>query len=414
MKRLDGTSRDRHRRRSRRRAWDRACTRSGGCDHRGDRHQCRGCTRHRGRVPGPWRSCDRPRVRRQRPRAGRSGRRSRRRRVRRPADPGEQRAHVHARHPARSTRRRGHGGILDERQSSARSTSCRPRFAALTEHGGKILNIGSGSALDGDAGSASYASAKEGVRVLTHVAAREWGPHGIHVNTLCPFSRSPRWEAFAAEHPGRVERQAASMPLRRAPGDPELDIGRAAVFLLSDDSSYVTGQTLFVEGGACGREPATRLATRRTSARHRRHALSTRSVGRVGSVVLPDPRLGHPTLGTCRLLARHASSPLLGRGVRPNDTLGWHRRARRVQPVRMAGVRRPPTRRTGLASATRRQLGDESTAGAAPLRTAHASRRSHSSTRAAQRLAKQGWRDRAAAVRRLRARVAQRTRRARP
>jgi NAD(P)-dependent dehydrogenase (short-subunit alcohol dehydrogenase family) len=120
---------------------------------------------------------------------------------------------------------------------------------ALAHSGGTILNIGSGSALDGDAGSASYASAKEGVRVLTRVAAREWGPEGIRVNTLCPFSRSPRWEAFAAEHPGRVERQAASLPLRRAPGDPELDIGRAALFLVSDDSSYVTGQTLFVEGG---------------------------------------------------------------------------------------------------------------------------------------------------------------------
>jgi NAD(P)-dependent dehydrogenase (short-subunit alcohol dehydrogenase family) len=120
---------------------------------------------------------------------------------------------------------------------------------ALAVTGGTILNIGSGSALDGDAGSASYASAKEGVRVLTRVAAREWGPEGIRVNTLCPFSRSPRWEAFAAEHPGRVERQAASLPLRRAPGDPELDIGRAALFLVSDDSSYVTGQTLFVEGG---------------------------------------------------------------------------------------------------------------------------------------------------------------------
>jgi 2-hydroxycyclohexanecarboxyl-CoA dehydrogenase len=115
--------------------------------------------------------------------------------------------------------------------------------------GGKILNIGSGSALDGDAGAASYVTAKEAVRALTRVAAREWGPHGIYVNTLCPFARTPRWEAFAEEHPGRVERQAATLPLRRAPGDPELDIGRAAVFLVSDDSSYVTGQTLFVEGG---------------------------------------------------------------------------------------------------------------------------------------------------------------------
>jgi NAD(P)-dependent dehydrogenase (short-subunit alcohol dehydrogenase family) len=114
---------------------------------------------------------------------------------------------------------------------------------------GKILNIGSGSALDGDHGAASYVTAKEAVRALTRVAAREWGPYGIHVNTLCPFARSPRWEAFAKEHPGRVERQAAALPLRRAPGDPELDIGRAAVFLVSDDASYVTGQTLFVEGG---------------------------------------------------------------------------------------------------------------------------------------------------------------------
>lgn len=119
----------------------------------------------------------------------------------------------------------------------------------LRERGGKIVNIGSGAGLDGDVGSASYVAAKEGVRALTRVAAREWGPLGIHVNTLCPFASSPRWEAFAAEHPGRAERTAQSLPLRRGPGDPELDIGRAALFLASDDSSYVTGQTLFVEGG---------------------------------------------------------------------------------------------------------------------------------------------------------------------
>jgi len=125
--------------------------------------------------------------------------------------------------------------------------TCLPPMRA--QGGGAMLNIGSGSALDGDAGAASYVAAKEAVRALTRVAAREWGPDGIRVNTLCPFARTPRWEAFAEEHPGRVERQAASLPLRRAPGDPELDIGRAAVFLVSDDASYVTGQTLFVEGG---------------------------------------------------------------------------------------------------------------------------------------------------------------------
>ena len=79
----------------------------------------------------------------------------------------------------------------------------------------------------------------------------------------------------------------------------------------------------------------------------------------MGSVVLPDPRLGHPTLGTCRLLARHAATPLLGRGVRTNDTLGRHRRTRRVQPVRVAGAHRPTTRRSRLASrpgATRRRV----------------------------------------------------------
>jgi 2-hydroxycyclohexanecarboxyl-CoA dehydrogenase len=119
----------------------------------------------------------------------------------------------------------------------------------LSVDGGKIVNIGSGSGLDGDVGSASYVTAKEAVRALTRVAAREWGPLGIHVNTLCPFSSSPRVEAFAAEHPGRMERTARSLPLRRAPGHPEHDIGRAALFLASDDASYVTGQTLFVEGG---------------------------------------------------------------------------------------------------------------------------------------------------------------------
>ena len=125
---------------------------------------------------------------------------------------------------------------------------------------------------------------------------REWGPQGIHVNTLCPFSRSPRWEAFAAEHPGRVERQAAASPPAGHPATPSLHRPRP-VFLVSDDSSYVTGQTPFVEGGRSDQDaldpprgddhPLVTDGTRR----------APRSLGRLGPMVGADPRFRHPALG---------------------------------------------------------------------------------------------------------------------
>ena len=77
----------------------------------------------------------------------------------------------------------------------------------------------------------------------------KWGPHGIHVNTLCPFYALTTMGSVRRRAPWPGRTPGGIDAPRRAPGDPELDIGRAAVFLLSDDSSYVTGQTLFVEGG---------------------------------------------------------------------------------------------------------------------------------------------------------------------
>ena len=123
-------------------------------------------------------------------------------------------------------------------------------FPHLRVRGGSIINIGSGAGLEGLGGYSAYAPVKEAIRCLTKVAAREWGGHGIRVNTLCPHAATPPWEKFASEQPERAASFAARAALGWGPGDPELHIGRAAVFLASSDSDFVTGQTLFVDGGS--------------------------------------------------------------------------------------------------------------------------------------------------------------------
>ncbi len=115
--------------------------------------------------------------------------------------------------------------------------------------GGSIVNFGSNSGTLGLEGQGPYAAAKEGIRGLTRVAAREWGPERIRVNVICPFANSPGMLAWAAQDPDAYESRLAAIPLRRI-GDCEDDIARVAVFLASDDAAYVTGQTMFVDGGA--------------------------------------------------------------------------------------------------------------------------------------------------------------------
>jgi NAD(P)-dependent dehydrogenase (short-subunit alcohol dehydrogenase family) len=123
-------------------------------------------------------------------------------------------------------------------------------YSHLRVHGGSVINIGSGAGLEGLGGYAAYAPVKEAIRCLTKVAAREWGRHGIRVNTLCPHAATPPWERFARDQPERAAAYVERNALGWGPGDPEQHIGRAAVFLASADSEFVTGQTLFVDGGA--------------------------------------------------------------------------------------------------------------------------------------------------------------------
>ncbi|MFC9502131.1 SDR family NAD(P)-dependent oxidoreductase [Streptomyces sp. NPDC057002] len=113
---------------------------------------------------------------------------------------------------------------------------------------GSVVNLGSSAAVQGEVNFAAYAMAKEAIRGLTRVAAREWGPYGIRVNVVCPAALSPAAEAYFKAHPEKAERVLAGIPLGRM-GDPETDIGRAVAALVSDDMAYLTGATLMLEGG---------------------------------------------------------------------------------------------------------------------------------------------------------------------
>jgi NAD(P)-dependent dehydrogenase (short-subunit alcohol dehydrogenase family) len=113
--------------------------------------------------------------------------------------------------------------------------------------GGSIINFGSSTAIDGDPGFGAYAMAKEAIRGLSRVAAREWGRYGIRVNVVVPNALSPAAEQYAKDNPERFAAMAARIPLRRV-GDPEVDIGGAVVALASD-LGYLTGDTLRLTGG---------------------------------------------------------------------------------------------------------------------------------------------------------------------
>ncbi len=123
-------------------------------------------------------------------------------------------------------------------------------FPHLSEHGGRIINLASSTGVEGDPGFASYVMAKEAIRGLTKVAAREWGRFGITVNVICPFGDSPASIGFRDAAPKRFEAILNKVPLGRM-GDSEHDIGGAVAALAGPGMSYLTGATLMVDGGRC-------------------------------------------------------------------------------------------------------------------------------------------------------------------
>lgn len=112
---------------------------------------------------------------------------------------------------------------------------------------GRIINIGSVTSVFGYAGLAPYGASRGGIRQLTMSLADDWGAHGVTVNCLAPGWFKTEQNRAMYEDKQWVEYLVERIPVHR-PGMPR-DLDGAIVFLASEASRYITGQTLLVDGG---------------------------------------------------------------------------------------------------------------------------------------------------------------------
>ena len=112
---------------------------------------------------------------------------------------------------------------------------------------GRVINVGSVTSVFGYAGIGPYCASRGGVKQLTMSMADEFGRHGINVNCLAPGWFRTEQNKVLYENAKWLEYLVDRIPLRR-PGKPN-DLDGAVVFLASDASEYVTGQTLLIDGG---------------------------------------------------------------------------------------------------------------------------------------------------------------------
>jgi len=125
----------------------------------------------------------------------------------------------------------------------------RAAFGHMKQNGwGRIVNMCSLNGVNAHMGSLEYNAAKEALRALTRTAAREWAPTGVTVNAICPAAKSQAFFRAIGQYPELEAVADAANPMGRM-GDPYDDIAPIAVFLSSDACRYLTGNTLFADGG---------------------------------------------------------------------------------------------------------------------------------------------------------------------
>jgi NAD(P)-dependent dehydrogenase (short-subunit alcohol dehydrogenase family) len=119
-------------------------------------------------------------------------------------------------------------------------------YPYLKENKGKVVNFGSGVGVIGAYGFTPYAAAKEAIRGVSRVAAREWAADKINVNIICPTSMTDALKQ-SIEDPAILE-IVSRAPLG-IPGEPLLEVAPVALFLATDACNYITGHSFHVDGG---------------------------------------------------------------------------------------------------------------------------------------------------------------------
>ncbi|WP_284037047.1 glucose 1-dehydrogenase [Neobacillus sp. 114] len=122
----------------------------------------------------------------------------------------------------------------------------------LEQGSGSIINISSGASQQAVTGSLAYSVSKSGVNMVTKAFASEWAERGVRVNGVAPYyTETPILASIKETDKQFMEKVLSKSPMKRM-GKPE-EIAAGVMFLASDASSYVTGETILIDGGAHAR-----------------------------------------------------------------------------------------------------------------------------------------------------------------